>query len=133
MLTGLAHVCFVVTDLEKSIAFYQGKLGARPAFDFRREDGTRYGIYLKVGPRQFIELFQGKVSTAADKHIDYHICFEVDDVARTVAEWRAKGVTISDAKLGGDSSWQAWTADPDGNRIEIHSYTPQSWQGPHLS
>ena len=47
---------------------------------------------------------------------------------------RAQGVEVSDAKLGGDNAWQAWITDPDGNRIELHCYTPQSQQnGPWLA
>jgi hypothetical protein len=31
-----------------------------------------------------------------------------------------------------DHSWQAWITDPDGNKIELHDYTPESWQAPFL-
>ena len=133
MVTGLAHVCFVVADLERAIAFYQDQLGVKIAFEFRREDGSRYGVYLKLGGRNFIELFQGKVAANVEKHGEYHICLEVDDVTKTVAAWRAKGVKLTDPQLGSDHSWQAWTTDPEGHRIEIHSYTPESWQAPHLA
>jgi lactoylglutathione lyase len=30
--------------------------------------------------------------------------------------------------LGGDQSYQAWLADPDGNRIELHQFTDKSLQ-----
>jgi lactoylglutathione lyase/glyoxylase I family protein len=30
--------------------------------------------------------------------------------------------------LGADGSWQFWTADPDGNPIEFHQFTPESRQ-----
>jgi predicted enzyme related to lactoylglutathione lyase len=53
-------------------------------------------------------------------------------VTRTVAELRARGVEVSDPVLEMDHSWQAWLSDPEGNRIELHSYTPASWQTPHL-
>ena len=49
-----------------------------------------------------------------------------------MAELRARGVEVSDPKLGSDQSWQAWLADPDGNRIELHGYTPDSHQAPSL-
>lgn len=132
MVTGLAHVCFSVANLDRTIAFFVDRLGFRIAFEFRRDNGQRYGVYLKAGPRQFIECFQGDLAARADKQSYGHICLEVDDVARTVAELRGRGVEVTDAKLGMDQSWQAWLADPDGNRIELHGYTPQSWQAPHL-
>lgn len=132
MIRGLAHVCFVVADLDRTLAFYSDKLGFKIAFEFRREDGTRYGVYLKAGGRNFLEFFKGDLAPRAEKQSYGHICLEVDDVGRTVTDLRARGVDVSDAKLGLDQSWQAWLADPDGNRIELHGYTPKSWQTPHL-
>jgi hypothetical protein len=35
---------------------------------------------------------------------------------------------VGEVSLGSDQSWQAWLADPDGNRIELHAYTPESKQ-----
>ena len=64
MITALAHSCFVVRNLEASIAFYRDALGLTPAFDFLNEHGERYGVYLHVGGRSFIELFQGEVEPA---------------------------------------------------------------------
>ena len=49
------------------------------------------------------------------------------------AHLRGRGVEVSDPKLGSDQSWQAWITDPDGNRIELHDYTAESWQAPHLA
>lgn len=37
MIVGLAHICFTVSNLEESIAFYKDKLGFSPAFDFINE------------------------------------------------------------------------------------------------
>jgi len=132
MIKGLAHVCFGVKDLEASIRFYCDQLGLRPAFPFLREDGTRFGQYIQVGGRSFIELFIGEIGEPAEKQSYKHICLEVDDIQATVSDLRAKGVEVSDPKLGSDHSWQAWVADPDGNRIELHAYTEASWQAPWL-
>ena len=132
MIFRLAHACFTVVDLDRTLDFYNGKLGLKTAFEFRREDGSRYGAYLKAGARNFLEFFQGTLAPRAEKQSYGHICLEVADVAQAVDELRAKGVEVSDPKLGMDHSWQAWLADPDGNRIELHGYTPKSWQAPHL-
>ena len=132
MITGLAHVCFTVSDLEASESFYCEKLGLRHAFDFVRDSGERFGVYLHVGGRSFIELFCGKVGERAEGQTYRHLCLEVDDIETTVAELRSRGVEVGDPKLGSDASWQAWLADPDGNRIELHGYTPESRQTPHL-
>ncbi len=45
---------------------------------------------------------------------------------------RAKSVQVGEIKLGGEQSYQAWFSDPDGNGVELHRYTPKSWQAPWL-
>ena len=132
MITGLAHAAFVVSDLEASVAFYCEKLGLTEAFAFLREDGTKFGAYLHVGARTFLEFFEGELSGTAEGQSYKHVCFEVDDINATVETLRERGVEVTDVKMGGDNSWQAWLEDPDGNRIELHQYTPESKQTPWL-
>jgi catechol 2,3-dioxygenase-like lactoylglutathione lyase family enzyme len=133
MITGLAHACFTVSSLKKSEDFYCGGLGLKRAFDFKNDQGQRTGVYLHLGHRTFIELFEGTVGAPAAKPSYRHICLEVDDMEATVKAMRARGVEVSDIKLGMDQSHQAWLTDPDGNRIELHGYTPKSWQAPFLA
>jgi catechol 2,3-dioxygenase-like lactoylglutathione lyase family enzyme len=133
MITGLAHACFLTSDLDRAIHFYHDQLGLPIAFEFKRDDGTRYGVYFKLGRRTFIEFFLGTLAERAKDQTYRHICLEVDDLPATVATLRARGVTVSDPKLGTDQSWQAWIGDPDGNAIELHAYTPASWQAPHFA
>jgi lactoylglutathione lyase len=133
MVTGLAHVCFTVSDLQRSIMFYRDVLGFPISFEFIRDNGERYGVYLKAGPRVFIELFSAEVTAPSEQQSFKHICLEVDDINRTVAELGARGVAVGEVSLGMDHSYQAWLSDPDGNRIELHGYTERSWQAPHLS
>ena len=133
MITGLAHACFTVSDLERSLKFYVDGVGLTPAFDFVDETGRRFGLYLHLGGRNFVELFQGNLGERADGQSYRHICLEVDDIKATVAEMRERGIEVSEIKMGKDHSYQAWITDPDGNRIELHHYTPESWQAPHLA
>ena len=131
MITGLAHACFNVSDLDRSLAFYRDTLGLIQAFEFKDKDGRRKGVYLQAGRRTFIELFLGNPQPVKDASYR-HICLEVDDMDDTVRTLREKGLTVSDPILGLDQSHQAWLTDPDGNRIELHAYTPASWQKPWL-
>jgi glyoxylase I family protein len=134
MIHGLAHVCFTVRHLDASLTFYSETLGLKKAFDFVNDKGVRFGVYLKVGGRNFIELFEAApgqpVPPAGQSY--QHLCLEVQDIQQTVGELAARGVAASPPKLGTDQSWQAWITDPDGNRIELHQYTATSWQKPWL-
>lgn len=132
MVKGLAHLCFVIHNLQASLDFYVGKLGLTPGFEFRRENGDLFGMYLHVGGRSFIEIFQGTTEPFREFQSYRHLCFEVDDIETTVRDLRAKGLAVTDPKLGSDQAWQAWITDPDGNPIELHCYLPNSKQVPYL-
>ena len=134
MITGLAHVCFHTPDLDRIVRFYTDGLGLPVAFEFKRPDGSRCGAYFKLGRRTFLEFFVGDIPASEEVRTAYkHICLEVDDLAATVAELRGRGIEVGDPMLGSDNSWQAWLKDPDGNAIEFHQYTPESWQAPYLA
>jgi catechol 2,3-dioxygenase-like lactoylglutathione lyase family enzyme len=130
MITNMAHACFTVTDLDRAQQFYADGLGLTPAFDYVDENGRRYGLYLYLGGRSFIELFTGELGAAAQGQSFRHICLEVDDMQATVAQLRGRGIEVTEPKLGKDRSWQAWVTDPDGNWIELHDYNPDSKQTP---
>jgi len=132
MIKGLAHICFTVSNLEESIAFYKDKLGLSPAFDFINDNNERFGIYLHIGERNFIELFKGNSDKSDQKGSYKHFCLEVDDINAIADDLKKKGVDVTEVKMGSDHGWQAWLSDPDGNRIELHQYTPESKQNVSL-
>jgi catechol 2,3-dioxygenase-like lactoylglutathione lyase family enzyme len=132
MITGIAHVCYTAGNLERAIAFYRDKLGMTEAFPFVKNDGRKYGAYLHAGGRNFIEIFEGKPGAKAEGQSYQHLCLEVDDIVETVKAIRAKGVEVTDPKVGTDRSWQAWLTDSEGNPVEMHHYTPESKQRPWL-
>ncbi|MCE5258265.1 MAG: VOC family protein [Chloroflexi bacterium] len=128
MISGIAHICLRVADLERSVKFYTETLGMEKAFEFRKPDGTWFGQYIHVGGRNFIELFSAQLTAPAEGQSFAHFCLEVEDIEGTVRTLRERGAEVTDAKLGGDQAWQAWLSDPDGNRIELHAYTPEAYQ-----
>jgi catechol 2,3-dioxygenase-like lactoylglutathione lyase family enzyme len=133
LIRGLAHVCYTVADLDRSLAFYCDTLGLTPAFAFIRPTGEKYGQYIHAGGRNFIEIFVGELAERAEKQPYRHLCLEVDDMEYTIAELGRRGVEVTGVKLGNDRSHQAWITDPDGNRIELHCYTPESKQNAWLA
>jgi catechol 2,3-dioxygenase-like lactoylglutathione lyase family enzyme len=147
MITGLAHTAFLVSDLARSRRFYESALGFTHAFDFKLDTGEVIAHYLHISGRCFIELFKGQVEPPAKRQSYHHFCLEVDDIQATVRTLRERGVEVGtvaldkdntwqvvpgEVTLGVDHTWQAWLTDPDGNRIELHQYTPQSWHAPWL-
>lgn len=127
MIKGFAHVCLAAKDLAAAEAFYCKGLGLRKAFDFIRE-GRVIGIYLQVGPRSYIEIFQADSVEAKAVSPILHFCLEVEDIDDAGRRLTDHGYPATEKKLGPDQSWQMWTTDPSGARIEFHQYTERSCQ-----
>ena len=127
MVKGFAHICLAAGDLAATERFYCDGLGFRKVFNFIR-DGKLVGFYLEVAKRTFVEVFQeDRIDVKAPAPIK-HLCLETDDLDALVAQVRSLGYEISDKKMGGDESWQSWTSDPAGVKIEFHQYTQKSHQ-----
>ncbi len=60
-----------------------------------------------------------------------HFCLETDDIDEVARRLADNGYPVTEKKLGADQSWQVWTKDPSGVRIEFHQYTPKSSQRTH--
>lgn len=124
MIKGLAHLAFVVSDMDASLHFYVDQLGLQHAFELHDDQDRPWIHYLKVSDRQFIELFYGGQPQPPRSSFD-HLCLEIDDVAGYVEQLRAAGVPIDiEPTQGCDKNWQAWIHDPDGNRIELMQLHP---------
>ena len=113
------HVAVIVTDLERSKAFYGGVLQLkevpRPeSFDFP-------GAWYEIGPT-YLHLL-GKPQ--ADSSSPRHFCLWVSDLRAAAKQAQAHGTRVewkTNHKIPGIDRF--FIHDPDGNRIEV--------QGPEL-
>ncbi|MGD0111837.1 MAG: VOC family protein [Armatimonadota bacterium] len=99
--------------------------------------GTQHGLCVflagHLGDERFAEVSATEVVNAPSGQSYQHLCLAVDDIEPTVSDLRPRGVEVTEPEKGNDQSWQAWLADTGGNRIELHQYTPESWQTPSLT
>lgn len=133
MITGLAHIAFRISDLEKSLDFYCNKLGFREAFRLEREgEPSPWIVYIQIADNHFIELFpgaQGENPPRGQARGYNHFCLAVDDLQATLHEIAARGLAITGSPQQGlDQNWQYWLNDPDGNAIELMQIVPASPQ-----
>ncbi len=126
MFKRIAHLCLNVKDLQRSLDFYT-RLGFEPVFRFTKQ-GKPFGVYLKLAEASFIEIFEQPDLEAPVNTGLIHFCLECPDLHRVMTELRGRGIDFTERKLGCDHTWQIWLQDPDGNRFEVHQYTPQSMQ-----
>jgi glyoxylase I family protein len=123
----LAHICIFSSDLNRTLDFYRDILGLKKKFDFLK-DGRLIGFYLEIDAHTFIEVFKSSTQSLNSEKQISHFCFEVSDIEAIRNDLVSRGVSVSEAKLGCDNSWQIWCKDPDGIEIEFHQYTSRSSQ-----
>ena len=126
MITKLAHTCLQVSDVHRSIEFYSQKLALPVRFTFEKH-GKLNGAYFDCGNSSYIEIFEVPFTQVTNTTL-VHFCFETDNIDQFIAGMKAKGVDCTEKKIGSDETWQTWLQDPDGNKFEIHQYTPKSFQ-----
>lgn len=124
MITRLAHICIHTQDLTETEQFYCEVLGLEKAFVFEKDDAL-FGFYIKLGGDSFIEVFKGKPGSVGNIN---HLAIETDDIDDVITRLRSHGFEATDKKLGADHTWQTWTKDPNGVRIEFQQYTDKSLQ-----
>lgn len=125
----IAHLAYLVNDMDKTLGFYTEILGFRHAFSIPNDAGEKWIEYLMTPDGRFIELFHPEGRPVERDSGYLHLCLEVDDCAAAVAELEAKGVSIRIyPNQGKDGNWQAWIRDPDGRDIELMQLSPDSPQ-----
>lgn len=127
----------MTNDLNRQIAFYRDGLGLPIKFRFTNVEGELFGVYFECGDTTFIEIFDqvlaarqwgGDLRPLHEGNRYNHLCLEVVGLKEPREKLLGRGVKLGEISTGLDHSYQAWTNDPDGNRIELMEYTHRSWQ-----
>jgi catechol 2,3-dioxygenase-like lactoylglutathione lyase family enzyme len=129
-LSGIAHVAFRVADVATARAFYQ-KLGFEQAFEFTR-DGQTTEAFIKIGDRQFIELYPRNSQPSGLMHI----CYESSDLPPLYAEYVKRELKPSPVRKAGAGNMLMVVRGPEDQTIEYTQYMPGSMhfedRGKHL-
>jgi len=137
MIRQLAHLCFHTDHIEQMVKFYRDGLNLPIKFTLNTDDGELMGYYFDCGNASFIEIFDqalaikqwgGQVQALKPGGLYKHFCLEVNGLEETRRALLARGILVSEIRVGMDHSRQAWIADPDGNAIELMEYTHASRQ-----
>ncbi|HKW62660.1 MAG TPA: VOC family protein [Candidatus Acidoferrum sp.] len=123
---GILESALYVSDLARSVQFYQETFGFSVISDF----GAR-GCAMKAGPRQVLLLFKKgasrEITSPHDGDGELHLAFAIS--AAELANWESwlekKGIAVEEKRaweLGGTS---LYFRDPDRHLLELA--TPGTW------
>src|ERR1700674_4083771 len=120
------HVGLAVENFDEAFAFYTQKMGFREAFTVRDANGRPTLAYVQANRNTFVGLQQANANRpGALNHFGLH----VENLKATVATLKERGVTVEEPRVRPDASSVANATDPNGIRIEMFEFGPQSPQG----
>ncbi len=122
---AVLHATFLVSELEKSRAFYEGILGL--TVDPARPDLGFPGVWYTIGANQQVHLMQlsnPEAGIARPQHggRDRHVALAVDDLTELAGRLEKAGVSYTRSRSGRAA---LFCRDPDGNALE---FVELSWQ-----
>jgi catechol 2,3-dioxygenase-like lactoylglutathione lyase family enzyme len=108
-----------VSDVDRAIDFYAGKLGFDKDVDVQPTEGVRVvqmtpeGSGCSVGFGTGLDVYAGEPGSIRGLHL------VVDDISEARAELLGRGVEVSDIHDFGGGVKGANFSDPDGNSFEL--------------
>jgi catechol 2,3-dioxygenase-like lactoylglutathione lyase family enzyme len=127
MIQGICHAAIAVSNLQRSLDFYCGKLGFKLIRQFTRTDGAEL-VDLVIPPHVEAEIqlvyypnAEGYVQASERQFGLEHVALLVNDVDATSKELQAKGIMPKDPGLStpSQSPRGARFLDPDGVIVEL--------------
>lgn len=108
--SGLNHITLAVTDLMRSIAFYETFLGFSPMVRWSS------GAYLQLG-ELWLCLSEGKVTPREDYT---HLAFSVDSAGMQQLAEDLRSNHIQEWQQNSSEGASLYFLDPDGHKLEVH-------------
>lgn len=119
----LTHLGLPVTDLDKSIAFYEKWASMKVTERPKDATGIQGARLAQKGGTFVISLLEMPVQNALPMPGVMHLGFDCESraqVDKVAADAKKAGILLSGpVDSGGDLGYQAYISDPDGNNLEF--------------
>jgi len=115
MLRKVAFTMYPVTDMPRARAFYEETLGLPPSSYGEKSPWVEFDL-----PGGGCFAITTVTPNAPSASAGGTIAFEVDDLAATVGDLKAKGVAFAAEGIESPVCDMAVVKDPDGNAIILH-------------
>lgn len=134
-ITGIDHIYVTVSDMEKSVSFYDTVMGV---LGFRKNQFQLGGEkHVQYYNRHFgYVLRPGRSMRAHDPYAPglHHFCLRVEsenDVKEAAARLKEQNISVSEPRFYPEYApdyFAVYIADPDGMRLEITNYRQERRQ-----
>jgi catechol 2,3-dioxygenase-like lactoylglutathione lyase family enzyme len=121
----LNHVGMYVKDFDESMNFYTKTMGFREAFSLKDKEGKPTLVYLQINRDTFLELAPADANHPVGLS---HAGIWTDDLKKIVIALRERRVKLDDPRLGATKAPLTNVIDPNGVRLELLEYPPESLQ-----
>jgi glyoxylase I family protein len=124
-LNKVHHIAIICSDYHRSLDFYTRILGMRVLAEHYRESRQSYKTDLALDDEYVVELFSFPSPPPRVTHPEAaglrHLAFEVDDIAETIQELDALGVSHEQVRTDEYTGKRFFFfQDPDGLPIEVY-------------
>ena len=121
----LNHFGIYVKDFDESMNYFTKTMGFRVAFSLKDKDGNPNLAYLQINRDTFLELAPATV----DRPVGFsHVGLWADDLNKTVAVLRERGVKMDDVRTLSTKAPLTNMIEPNGVRFELLEYPSDSLQ-----
>jgi catechol 2,3-dioxygenase-like lactoylglutathione lyase family enzyme len=117
MIVGMNHFTIVAEDERKTLDFYVGLLGMQVG---PRPDLGFPGAWLYAGgPQPVLHMYFGRPMPATRSGVIDHMAFSAKGLKEVKARFDAAGLKYDLRQQAGAGTWQLFTLDPNGAKVEL--------------
>ena len=117
MIAGMNHFTVLAEDETRTLDFYVGLLGLTPG---PRPDLGFPGAWLYAGGTQAVlHIIFGRPLPSQRTGVIDHMAFTASDLKAVKARFDGAGVKYDLRRQAGSGTWQLFSFDPNGARVEL--------------
>ena len=117
MIHGMNHFTITAEDRERTLGYYCGLLGLQEG---HRPDLGFPGAWLYAGgPQAVLHVYWDRPMPSQRTGVIDHMAFTASDLKGVKARFDAAGVKYELRQQAGSGTWQLFSHDPNGARVEL--------------
>jgi len=117
MIEGMNHFTITAEDRDATLGFYVGLLGLREGH--RPELGFPGAWLYAGGPQAVLHIYWDRPMPKERTGVIDHLAFTARDLKAVKARFDARGLAYELRRQAGAGTWQLFTRDPNGAKVEL--------------